>query len=218
MTSDPTPSDTGPAAAAPTRPIRDRILFFLLWLRRPFRIANFTPSGKALAEAMVRGVPRDRDGAVVELGGGTGVFTAALLAAGVKPADLIVVEREKTLYDLLVKRFPQISVVYGDAGDIYAISQAAGPRGVKAVVSGLPILTMSVALQTDIVGGAFRAMDDDGVFIQFTYTRKSPVKPEVIAALDLECTLAEKVPRNAPPARVYHYRRKVADAEAPSNG
>jgi len=218
MTSHDTPPASSPAASGQPRPIRDRLLFFLLWLRRPFRIANFTPSGKALAEAMVRGVPRDREGAVVELGGGTGVFTAALLAAGVKPADLIVVEREKTLHDLLVKRFPQLRVVYGDAGDVYEISQAEGPRPVKAVVSGLPILTMSVALQTAIVGGAFRAMGDDGVFIQFTYTRKSPVKPEVVAALGLDCTLAEKVPRNAPPARVYHYRRKAAEGETPAAG
>jgi len=192
-----------------TRPILDRLLFFLLWLRRPMRIANITPSGKHLAAAMVRGVPIDKAGAVVELGGGTGVFTAAMIAAGLPAEDLVIIEREKALFGLLTKRFPSSRVVLGDARDIHKISIDAGANPVKAVVSGLPILTMNDEIQTSIMGGAFEAMGEDGVFVQFTYGPKSPVKQSVIDALGLNAVKAEKVPRNVPPASVYHYTKAV---------
>jgi phosphatidylethanolamine/phosphatidyl-N-methylethanolamine N-methyltransferase len=206
-------SDQGAAGRSRRRPFRDWLLFFGLWLRRPMKIANFAPSGPALARAMVADVPADKPGRVVELGGGTGVFTEALLNAGLAPNDLIVVEREKALFDLLKKRFPGCHVVQGDAGDIQAIAQKVG-GAVKAVVSGLPILTMSEELQTRILDGAFQAMGDDGVFAQFTYMGKSPVKPEVIDKLGLTVTLAAKVPNNAPPARVYTYRKPAAGKAA----
>lgn len=201
----------GDASAAPTsrrRPFRDWLLFFGLWLRRPMKIANFAPSSQALARAMVGPVP-DRPGRVVELGGGTGVFTEALLNSGkVAPDDLIVLEREKALFNLLRKRFAGCHVVQGDAGDLLEICRDHGDGPVKAVVSGLPILTMSEDLQTRIMGGAFSAMGDDGVFVQFTYMGKSPVKTEVTDALGLDTTLARKVTNNAPPARVYTYAKK----------
>ena len=197
-----------------TRPILDRLLFFLLWLRRPMRIANITPSGKHLAAAMVRGVPIGKPGAVVELGGGTGVFTAAMINAGLPADDLVIIEREKTLFDLLTRRFPSSRVVLGDARDIHEIADKAGATPVKAVVSGLPILTMNDEIQTSIMGGAFKAMGDDGVFVQFTYGPKSPVKQSVIDALGLNAVRAEKVPRNVPPASVYHYTK--ADRPMPS--
>lgn len=195
-----------------TRPILDRLLFFLLWLRRPMRIANITPSGKHLAAAMVRGVPIDRPGSVVELGGGTGVFTAAMITAGLPAADLVIIEREKTLFDLLTKRFPLSRVVLGDARDIHRIAREADAGPVKAVVSGLPILTMNDEIQTAIMGGAFQAMGQDGVFVQFTYGPKSPVRQSVLDALGLEAVKAEKVPRNVPPASVYHYTLATPNA------
>jgi len=60
-----------------------------------------------MAAAMARLVPADSQDLVVELGGGTGVITQALLEAGIAPARLIVVERDEALHDLLVKRFPR---------------------------------------------------------------------------------------------------------------
>lgn len=194
-----------------TRPIIDRLLFFLLWLRRPMRIANITPSGKHLAAAMVRGVPIKTPGCVVELGGGTGVFTEALIAAGLPAGDLVIIERDKTLFGLLSRRFPSSRVVLGDARDIQDIVVKAGAGPVKAVVSGLPILTMNDDIQTAIMGGAFQAMGETGVFVQFTYGRKSPVRPSILEAVGLTSVKAESVPRNIPPASVYHYRKAASD-------
>ncbi|MEM8587504.1 MAG: hypothetical protein AAGG65_05530 [Pseudomonadota bacterium] len=203
-----------PNSPPKTRPFLDRLLFFLLWLRRPMRIANITPSGKHLAAAMVRGVPMDKPGSVVELGGGTGVFTSAMINAGLPADNLVIIEREKTLFDLLTRRFPSSRVVLGDARDIHQIARDAGANPVKAVVSGLPILTMNDEIQTAIMGGAFKAMGDDGVFVQFTYGPKSPVRQSVLDALALTAVRAEKVPRNVPPASVYLYTAMPA-AETP---
>ena len=45
------------------------------------------PSAPSLASHMASHVPLDRDGLVVELGGGTGAVTAALLKHGVPPGS-----------------------------------------------------------------------------------------------------------------------------------
>ena len=87
----------------------DSHAFFKLWLRHPLSIGNFTVSSRDLAEAMARAVPRTM-GPVIELGGGTGVVTQALLDSGVKPEELIVVEYNAVLHGLLSERFPGVRV------------------------------------------------------------------------------------------------------------
>ena len=69
------------------------------------------PSGPALAACMASRVPADRDGLVVELGGGTGAVTAALLKHGVPPWKLVVVERSPTLVHHLRQRDHRIAHV-----------------------------------------------------------------------------------------------------------
>ena len=54
---------------------------------------------------MAARVDTARTGLVVELGGGTGVITAALLARGVAPERLVVVEQSPALAAHLRQRF-----------------------------------------------------------------------------------------------------------------
>jgi phospholipid N-methyltransferase len=67
------------------------VLFFLrAWTCHPLRVAAIAPSGTALAELITREIA-PTCGAVLELGPGTGVFTRALLARGVREEDLTLV-------------------------------------------------------------------------------------------------------------------------------
>jgi phosphatidylethanolamine/phosphatidyl-N-methylethanolamine N-methyltransferase len=75
------------------------------------------------------------------------------------------------------------------------------------VVSGLPLLSMSDAVQQAIVGAAFDRLAPGGLFIQFTYGRNASVAPAVQRALGLEARRGVKVWNNLPPARVWTYRR-----------
>lgn len=183
--------------------------FLRQWLRDPVRMASVTPSGRQLAQLMVAQLPHPC-GRVVELGAGTGVFTHALLEAGVAPAHLLVVEINPELADFLRGRFPGVDVACADARDLVAL---AGSHGLTAdarpdaVVSGLGMLSMNGTLRCEILRAAFAAMGERGRFIQFTYGPTSPVRRREREALGLGVRRAGFAPRNLPPATVYVYRR-----------
>jgi phosphatidylethanolamine/phosphatidyl-N-methylethanolamine N-methyltransferase len=174
------------------------------WAKDPLKLGAIAPSSAELARAMARLVPLDRQGPVIELGGGTGVVTAALLAAGIAEEALVVVERDPTLHRLLARRFPSVHLLAGDATDLARLIQPLGLGPARAVVSSLPLLTMSRETQRRIVEAALAAMAPGAPLVQFTYGLFSPIDRR---ALGLEGEVASLVLANLPPARVWRYRR-----------
>ena len=186
----------------------DKVLFLREWLAEPLAIAAVAPSGKALARIMTALIG-PRTGPVVELGPGTGVFTQALLARGVAPGHLLLIERSATFTLLLRERFPDLDVVNDLAQrvDLHAKARLPAPPG--AIVSGLPLLAMSPSVQHEILNAAFSALRPDGVFIQFTYGHVPPVSKIVAKDLGLQFERVGFTFRNLPPASVYAIRRIV---------
>lgn len=183
--------------------------FFRQWLKHPLSIAAISPSSQRLARLMIDEMP---DGAarVVELGGGTGVFTHALLKHGIAPDHLLVLELNEELHQHLRQRFPAAHVVCGDARELVSIAQRCGftDAGLAdAVISGLGLLSMPRPLQQSILEAAFGVLRPEGRFIQFTYGPTSPVAKEVLADLGLSVRRAGVTWRNMPPATVYVYTR-----------
>lgn len=187
--------------------VRDERVLFAKWLRDPLRIGAVLPSGAALARAMAKAVDVAKPGTVVELGGGTGSVTRALLKSGIAPSDLVIIERDEGLYRLLVQRFPGCHVIFGDATHLKELVTAAGVGPVKAVVSGLPLLAMAPLRQRILLRQSFALMGEDGLFVQFTYGPASPVPERRLARLGLKAKLAKRVWRNMPPATVWRFTR-----------
>jgi phosphatidylethanolamine/phosphatidyl-N-methylethanolamine N-methyltransferase len=185
-------------------PDKEAAIFFLRWLRAPHRIGAVAPSSRFLARAMAREVDVQGAGPVVELGGGTGSITRALLDAGLAPDRLIVVERDEHLYRLLCQRFPQVRVLHGDACHLVALLRPLGIDAVSAVVSGLPLMTMPKPVRRQIVEESFALLGESGRFIQFTYTLASPLAD---GGRGIIGRVAARVWLNLPPAHIWRYRR-----------
>jgi phosphatidylethanolamine/phosphatidyl-N-methylethanolamine N-methyltransferase len=181
--------------------------FFLMWLRQPARLGAVVPSGRALARAMAACIDVDAPGVVVEVGGGTGSITRAILRAGVAPEDLIVVEREAKLSKILRVKFPGVRVLCADAGDLDRLLAGAGITKVKTVVSSLPLLSLDKADCRRILHAAFAVLDTHGELLQFTYGPASPVSPGMRSLLGITGKREEWVLSNLPPAAVWRYRR-----------
>jgi len=179
-----------------------RGIFLNQMLRRPGRTAAVMPSSRALARMMTRNLGPDT-GAVVELGGGTGKITEAILARGVAPERLAIYETNPVFAAILRRRFPAVSVIEADARRVAETPLA----DVGAVISGLPLLSIPTPAQREIVEGAFRLMRPDGIFVQFTYGWRPPVDRPVRRALGLRWTASPWVLGNMPPARVYTFHR-----------
>lgn len=151
---------------------------------------------------------------VIELGGGTGVFTQALLEFGVKPSDLLVLELNEELHQHLQKRFPEAHVICGDAREIHNLARPFGFTVDKAdaIVSGLGLLSMPKQSQLDIISAALDCLKPEGRFVQFTYGPANPVAREVLESLGLASRRASFTWWNVPPATVYVYNRRISRA------
>ncbi len=190
--------------------MESHVFFLSRWFRNPLTVASIAPSSRYLARAMARSLPTSK-GWIVELGGGTGSITRALLAHGVPPDNLLVVERDAKLCDYLRRHFPGVRVLNGDACHLAELLRAEGiTEPVKAIVSGLPILIMEHEQQLAIMRAAFQVMEEDGRFIQFTYSFGCPANREVRGQLGLVAQRTEKVWKNLPPARVWSFRLATA--------
>ncbi len=202
------------------RSARDQALvwtFFRQWLKNPLSMAAVSPSSRELAQKMLRELPHGAK-RVIELGGGTGVFTQAMLDQGIEADDLFVLELNEALHQHLRQRFPQARIVCGDARDLKLHVERSGfaDNGpADAVISGLGLLSMPKTTQREILEAAFSLMSAHGRFIQFTYGPTNPVSREVMRELDLVSHRASFTLWNVPPASVYVVSRSRSRRVAP---
>ena len=166
----------GRRSGTPVQP--DAWTFFRQWLRNPRAMAALSPSSRQLAKLMIEQLPAGARH-IVELGGGTGVFTQALLEHGIEPAELLVVELNEELHQLLMRRFPAVHVVCGDAQELerdrprqrLRLTGRAASTPWSAV---LACCRCPRATQRAISTGVFDVLRDGGCFIQFTYGPGEP--------------------------------------------
>lgn len=180
--------------------------FFEAWRAKPLQIAALAPSGAALAALMTHEIPPGI-GQVLELGPGTGVFTRAILARGVRASALTLVEYEGAFAQLLSDRFPEATVIQMDAAKLIGDVRF-GPGNFGAVISGLPLLSMRPRTVLRILAGSFGALGDGGSFYQFTYGPSCPVSRKILDRLGLKATRVGGTFANFPPAWVYRISRR----------
>jgi phosphatidylethanolamine/phosphatidyl-N-methylethanolamine N-methyltransferase len=182
----------------------DEVRFIRSWLERPLTVGAVTPSGKILARTMARYVDPDSDGPVVELGPGTGPVTEALVQAGVAPSRLVLVEFNPTFCRILRSRYPDATLVQGDAYSMRRLLETLLLQPAAAVVSGLPLVTKPIKMRLRLIRDAFDLMLPGAPFVQFTYSVASPL-PRRLSGFSVEAS--ERIWMNLPPARVWVYRK-----------
>ena len=183
----------------------DELRFLRRWVCHPLRSGAIMPSGRKLAAAMAEAVDVEAPGVVVELGPGTGPITQALLEAGVPQNDLILIERDPHHHQLLSLRFGETRVWCADAGTLPSLLKRAGVDKVKAVVSSLPLLSMTEKTRCRIIKATFDVLGDEGQFVQFTYGLNNPVPRRMRHELGITGERYQWVPWNVPPATVWNY-------------
>jgi phosphatidylethanolamine/phosphatidyl-N-methylethanolamine N-methyltransferase len=184
--------------------IDDEFRFFRNWMEKPLSMGAVTPSGKALTRTMAEYVDPHSDGPIIELGPGTGPVTEALVARGIDPARLVLVEFDPMFCRLLRKRYPQATVVQGDAYRLRTLLTAVLQQPAAAVVSGLPLFTKPLKMRLRLLQEAFGLMAGGAPFVQFTYAAVSPIPRRLDR---VRSQASERIWTNIPPARVWVYRK-----------
>ncbi len=182
----------------------DEVRFIRSWLEKPLTMGAVTPSGRMLARAMARYVDPDTDGPVVELGPGTGPVTEALIAQGVTPDRLVLVEFNRHFCDILRDRYPEATVVQGDAYQLGWLLRDVLSQRAAAVVSGLPLVTKPMRMRMRLLRDALQLLNPAAPFVQFTYAVAPPI-PRNASGVSTEAS--ERIWLNFPPARVWVYRK-----------
>ena len=182
----------------------DEVRFIRSWLEKPLAIGAVAPSSRMLARRMARYVDPKTDGPVIELGPGTGPVTEALVARGIAPERLVLVEFNPHFCALLRDRYPDATVVQGDAFQLGWLVRDLMRRPAAAVVSGLPLVIKPMRMRMRLLRDALELLAPSAPFVQFTYAMAPPI-PRTVSGVTTEAS--ERIWMNLPPARVWVYRR-----------
>jgi phosphatidylethanolamine/phosphatidyl-N-methylethanolamine N-methyltransferase len=182
----------------------DEVRFLRSWIEKPLHMGAVMPSGKVLARTMAGYVDINSDAPVIELGPGTGAITHALIAHGIDPKRLVLVEYNPSFCALLRDRYPQATVVQGDAYRLRDSLWKVMSERASAVVSGLPLVTKPMLTRLRLMRDAFVMLAPGAPFVQFTYSVAPPI-PKSVQGVTTEAS--ERIWMNIPPARVWVYRK-----------
>ena len=182
----------------------DEVRFLRSWIEKPLHMGAVMPSGRVLARTMAQYVDAHATGPVVELGPGTGAITSALIEHGIDQSRLVLVEYNPGFCALLRDRYPQATVVQGDAYVLRDSLSKVLKAPASAVVSGLPLVTKPMLTRLKLIRDAFSAQTPGAPFVQFTYSVTPPI-PKSLPGVSTEAS--ERIWMNLPPARVWVYRK-----------
>jgi phosphatidylethanolamine/phosphatidyl-N-methylethanolamine N-methyltransferase len=182
----------------------DELKFFKGWIDRPKSVGSITPTSSVAARRMASVVDPASGLPVLELGPGTGVVSRAILARGVRPEKLHLVEYSEDFGRHLRAQLPGVDVIRGDAFDLE--TTLGDRRGMlfDSIVSGLPLLNFPVAQRIRYVEDLLGRIPPGRPVMQLTYGPLSPVPP---GRGNYAVERYDFILRNIPPTTLWVYRR-----------
>jgi phosphatidylethanolamine/phosphatidyl-N-methylethanolamine N-methyltransferase len=181
----------------------DEVRFIASWIQHPLKVGAVSPSSRALARALAAEVDPSVPGPVVELGPGTGPVTEALVARGVAPERLVLVEYDPEFCTLLRRRFPGAIVIEGDAYALADTLSGIVKEPAAAIVSSLPLMTRPLTVRVRLLNAAMRLLRRGAPYVQFTYAMTAPSPSR---QRRYRVSASPRIWLNLPPARVWVYR------------
>ncbi|WP_435226188.1 class I SAM-dependent methyltransferase [Streptomyces sp. Tue6028] len=190
----------------------DRALFVRQWLHAPARMGAIAPSSQRLARAVCAPIPEHGDPVVVELGAGTGPFTAQIQRQLAGRGRHLAIEIDPHLARHLSQHYPAAEVMQHDAADLRHLLQARGIDRADVVISGLPWALFPGDAQDRLMDATAAVLGPSGAFTAFTYLHAVPLPParrfrDLLTDRFEEVVPSRTIWRNAPPAFVLHARR-----------
>ena len=214
-------------------------LFFQQFRQNPFQTGAILPGSKALARAMVAYLAQKRGPVhVLEVGAGTGAFTAEIVPL-LRPGDTLdVVEISPRLLACLRQRCQQEPRFQTDGIDMRFINDdirsAALRSGYDYIVFSLPLTNFPHAMVQEILDLMMSHLGPGGVFSYVKYIFISrlkylvsgpTVRAEMKAAQGVIGVFAGKyqvdrraILRNVPPAWTYYWQKPVVSKLHPAAG
>ena len=110
------------------------------------------------------------------------------------------------LAEALKKKFPDITVIQGDAEQLQTLLSAEQQQNIIGIVSGLPLRSLPKVTKDGILQAVPKVLSPKGCFVQFTYDIRSK---ETFYPEHYQLQYSGIIWRNIPPARVGKYHVAV---------
>jgi phosphatidylethanolamine/phosphatidyl-N-methylethanolamine N-methyltransferase len=183
----------------------EQLQFLKGLIARPKNVGAIAPSSPALAKAIARQIDLSIPGPVLELGPGTGVVTEAIIERGITPDRITAIEYDADFTAMVMRRFPKVRVVQGDAFDFISTLGLNEDDRFAAIISGLPLLNHPPERRQMLIESALARLRPGAPYIQFSYGMNPPIP----APKGTSVKRAALILLNLPPARVWVYRRNA---------
>jgi phospholipid N-methyltransferase len=189
--------------------INGRMVFLREFLRHPREIGSVTPSSRSLERHIVELAQVRSARAILELGGGTGGTTRAILAAMPANAKLLTIEINPLFCDVLRRIDDHRLVVH--RGDAHELSEAAARHGVSSpdvVISGIPFSTIDRIAGSEIVTSIASMLVPGGRFVAYQVSKQvHELMRPLLGPAHVEVELL-----NIPPLRLFRWRKSTAES------
>ena len=153
--------------------------FLRAFLRNPTGVGAIVPSAQVLAKAMVGDLELEPGDTVLELGPGTGAFTARIQEIMPDTTGYIGIECETRFVELLEARFPNMHFVNASAENACLLISKAGLGPVRVIISSLPFTTILDTVRSGIIDALEQLMTPGCVFRTFQYVHAYPLPTAV---------------------------------------
>lgn len=132
-------------------------------------VGAIAPSGPALAERMMESAEIWKSKHILELGPGTGSFTAAIQDSRDKDSHYLGIEINETFAGQLRSRFQDMTFAVAGAQEFDLADYLVGKPPIDVIVSGLPWTAFPRSLQEGILGNVLPHLAPGGRFATFAY-------------------------------------------------
>jgi phospholipid N-methyltransferase len=192
--------------------LREHVFLFSRFLRSPRTVGALTASSRALAEAMVDGLDLGCPGRIVELGPGTGAFTASIVKRLGCDTRFLALEIDPAFVAQIRKRWPAVECVCASAERLDTLVSDRDMFPIDHIVSGLPFVSLPPPMTRQILESVAAVLRPGGTFTTFQYLHGYALPQAVSfrramsARIGMEPTV-RLVVRNVPPAIVLTWRK-----------
>lgn len=186
------------------RKFEEEIRFFKGMVSQPKAVGAIVPTSSVTSKKMASIINLDSGLPVLELGPGTGCITKAILARGVKPENLTSIEYSTDFYQQLLRHYPGVNFINGDAFDINKTLGDLKGQKFDCVISAVPMLNFPMAARTKLINELLDHVPHGRPVLQISYGAMSPI---VAQPTHYHIKHFDFVVRNIPPAQLWTYAR-----------
>jgi phosphatidylethanolamine/phosphatidyl-N-methylethanolamine N-methyltransferase len=153
--------------------VADTARFLRHFITDPQKTGAILPSSRALARLMADGMGLEKARVVVDVGAGTGVFTAEALRRAPPGAKVIAIEINPHFARVLKRRYPRVRVISDSVEHLPRDLRKAGHRHADAIMCSLPWSHFPVALQRRLLSAMVVSLRPGGRLSSFAYIHSS---------------------------------------------